>query len=313
MIKSILKTADSKKAICYIDSVIHARKALQVQEKFSLKILYVTNKPDVQKLLHNHQCESKIFKNKIQFIYLLYSLRKLDFYFFIAACVDQIPFQCIYFLCRFSYFATIDEGIYTVDKYSRLNAEKSFSFKTHKLFFLLEKITRFPKNPLFFINNSNVHFAWFHSDLYRGTALEDKLFFMDVIKPLPSENEYRVLVGQPFKWMGLSDDNKNEILSLIDKAGINLYIRHPRENSNNSFISSVGCSIASLDGDLEDFLNNLPVTNLHVYSFMSSAIFGLRQEVTIHLLKLTLADGQQANFDRFTKMLDTSMIKYHIT
>ncbi|MDC1331204.1 glycosyltransferase family 52 protein [Gammaproteobacteria bacterium] len=312
-LEKLLDEGHKHQSLCYVDSLIHARKVLQIQERYLLDIVFITNNLNVKKFLQLNNCQYYYYHNTLKLLSTIKHLRGIHFYLFIAACVDQVGFQIIYFLSKTSFFATMDEGIFSIDPLSRFNSEKNFNPKTHKPFFILNRIFNYPKIPSFFLEKSDLHFAWFSKNLYLGTNLEKKLVPMESPDHLAIGRTLRVLVGQPYKWMGLSEKNELEILNIIKQEKIDIYIKHPRETSKNSIIPNIECTVLSLDSNVEDFLNNLPVPDLHIYTFMSSAVFGLRSEVNIHILDLMLSKEIQERFKNFIKMLDESIIEYNKT
>ena len=303
------KLNKSQQSLCFIDSIIHFKKAQQVQELAGTKILFLISKKSLIREINNSKYEFIYFKNYISLIKIIFSLRKEKFNFFMAACVDQIYFQLIYFLCSFTFFISIDEGIFSVDKFSRFNSEEHFNKRTHKLFFCLAKIFNYPKVPKYFLKESLFHFGWFDRSLYQGTVLEDKLILMEpTVKPKSSN--LKAFIGQPFKWMGLKSEHEDQIINFIKNEKIDIYIKHPRETSKNSIIEKINCPIVGIDTNAENFLNMLHQDKLSVFSYMSSVIFGLSNEIDINIVSLPVTKSLQKRHDDFLHMLKISQIKH---
>ena len=277
------KLTKSQKSLCFIDSIVHFKKVQQVLDLSDTKILFLINKKSLIREITNSDYEFIYSKDYYSLIKTIYSLRKQTFDFYMAACVDQIYFQLIYFLCNYSFFVSIDEGIFSVDKLSRFNQEKSFDKNTHKLFFYLNKIFSYPKVPSYFLKESLCHLGWFNEVLYNNTILEGKVILME--PRLDNQPEkLKAFIGQPFKWMGLEPENENQIISFIKNEKIDIYIQHPRETKKNSIISKINCPIVSIDTNAENFLNILHQEKLSVYSFMSSVIFGISSKIDINII-----------------------------
>ncbi|MFL2724828.1 MAG: hypothetical protein ACJ0FP_02215 [Gammaproteobacteria bacterium] len=296
-------------SLCYIDSVSHFKNVQQIQEKSETEILFLINKKALIRELNNASSKYFFFKNKLSLLGILFKIRNQRFNCYIAACVDQASFQLIYFLSRFSFFVSIDEGVFSVDKSSRFNSEKNFNFTTHRLYFYLEKIFKYPKVPRFFLKAAKYHFGWFEKSLYDNTIIGSKLILM---KPNieKKSDDLRVFIGQPFKWMNLSAKDLNNIRNLIKSEKIDIYIKHPRETMQNSILSDVSCPIISMDTNAESFLNIISNENISVYSFMSSVIFGINPKLNIKILSLPLQDDLKGRHDSFLLMLQKSGIKY---
>ena len=310
--QSFLSKLDkTKKSLCYIDSILHFKKAQQVQELSETEIVFLTNNESLTKEISNLNYEFIYFKNYLSLIKIIFDLRKQKFNFYMAACVDQIYFQLVYFLCNFSFFASIDEGIFSVDKYSRFNAEKNFNKKTHKLFFYFERIFSYPKVPQYFLKESSYQFGWFNKNLYKNTLLEERLISMKSVSKNQSEN-LKVFIGQPFKWMGLDCDNENQIISFIKNEKIDIYIQHPRETKQNSIILNISCPIVSIDTNAENFLNMLSQEKLTIFSYMSSVIFGISSRTDINIISLPVNPELKIRHDAFVDMLQVSGIKHKI-
>ena len=305
------KLDKTKKSLCYVDSILHFKKAQQVQELSETEIVFLTNNESLTREISNLNYEFIYFKNYLSLIKIIFDLRKQKFNFYMAACVDQIYFQLIYFLCSFSFFVSIDEGIFSVDKFSRFNAEKNFNKQTHKLFFYIEKIFGYPKVPQYFLKESLYHFGWFNKNLYKNTILEERVVLMKTLSKNQSEN-LKVFIGQPFKWMGLDHDNENQVISFIKNERIDFYIQHPRETKQNSIISNVSCPIISIDTNAENFLNLLSQEKLSVFLYMSSVIFGISSRIDINIISLPVNPELQIRHDAFIDMLQVSEIKYKI-
>jgi len=311
-LQSFLSKLDkTKTSICYVDSILHFKRAQQVQELSETEILFLTNNKSLTREIRNLNYDFIYFKNYFSLLKIIFDLRKQKFNFYMAACVDQLYFHLVYFLCSFSFFTSIDEGIFSVDKFSRFNAEEKFDRETHKLFFYLEKIFSYPKVPKYFLKESLFHFGWFNKNLYKNTILEDRVVLM---KPLskPQSEKLKVFIGQPFKWMGLDCNNENQIISFIKNERIDIYLQHPRETKYNSIISNISCPIVFIDTNAENFLNMLSHAKLSIFSYMSSAIFGINQRVNINVLSLPVNRELQIRHDAFIDMLQVSEIKYNI-
>lgn len=310
--QSFLSKLDkTKKSLCYVDSILHFKKAQQIQKLSEAEILFLTKNKSLTREINNLNYEFIYFKNYFSLIKIIFDLRKQKFNFYMAACVDQMYFQLIYFLCSFSFFASIDEGIFSVDKYSRFNAEKNFNIKTHKLFFYLEKIFSYPKVPQYFLKESLYHFGWFNKNLYKNTLLEERLLLMKPLSKNQPEN-LKVFIGQPFKWMGLDSVNENQVISFIKNEKIDIYIQHPRETKQNSIISNLSCPIVSIDTNAENFLNMLSQEKLTVFSYMSSVIFGISSRIDINIISLPVNQELQVRHEAFIDMLQVSEIKHKI-
>ena len=311
-LQSFLSKLDkSKKSLCYVDSILHFKKVQQVQEVSDTEILFLINNKSLIREISNSNYEFIYFKNYFYLIKTIFDLRKQKFNFYVAACVDQIYFQLIYFLCIFSFFISIDEGIFSVDKFSRFNAEKNFNQDTHKLFFYLEKIFSYPKVPRYFLKESLYHFGWFNKTLYKHTILEEKVILMKPPLKHQSEN-LKVFIGQPFKWMGLEGDNENQVISFIKNERIDIYIQHPRETKQNSIISNISCPIVCIDTNAENFLNMLSQEKLSVFSYMSSVIFGISPRIDINIISLPVNKDLQIRHEAFIDMLQVSEIKHKV-
>ena len=299
----------SQQSLCFIDSVIHFKKVQQIQEISQIDILFLINNQDLIKEINNANYEFIYFKNKLSLINVIFGLRDQKFNYYFAACIDQLYFQLIYFLCSFSFLATIDEGIFSVDKFSRFNSEKHFKYQSHRLYFFLEKFFGFPKVPNFFLESAQFHFGWFNKSLYKNTILRDKLILMES-NVNREHKQLKVFIGQPFKWMGLASNDENYILRFIKEECIDIYLQHPRETKENSIILDVNCPIVSTDTNAESFLSMLNNKNLSVYSFMSSVLFGVNSEIDINILSLPLSGELLKRHNSFLEMLNQSEIKY---
>tara|TARA_Y100001935_G_scaffold158798_1_gene130696 strand:+ start:3102 stop:4079 length:978 start_codon:yes stop_codon:yes gene_type:complete len=305
------KTDKSKKSICFIDSLLHFKKIEQVKTLSNIKILFLINEKTLIREMKNSNYEFIYFENYLSLIKNIFKLRKENFNFLFAACVDQMYFQLIFFLCRFSFFATIDEGIFSVDKLSRFNSEKKFKKDTHKLYFYLEKIFNFPKAPNFFIEKSIYHFGWFNKNLYEETMLEDKVILMDQPKGL-IDVKPKIFIGQPFKWMGLDPKNLDQIINFIKNEKIDFYLKHPRETKQNSILSKINCPVINIDTDAENFLNIIYKDRLCIFSFMSSVIFGISNKFDVNIICLPVSENVQVRHDAFLHMLKVSEIQHTV-
>ena len=309
---SFLKKLDkSKKSICFIDSALHLKKVQQIQTFSNSEILFLVSNKNLIKEIKNSNHEYIYFKNYFSLIKNIFKLRKENFNFLIAACVDQIYFQLIYFLCKFSFFVSIDEGIFSVDKSSRFNSEMSFNFETHKLFFFLEKIFNFPKVPQYFLDKSIYHFGWFNKNLYKNTMIENKVIFMEQSTEQVA-GRLKIFIGQPFKWMGLDADNLNQIIEFIKNERIDIYLKHPRETKQNSIISKINCPIVETETDAETFLNLIYQDRLVIFSYMSSVVFGIGHKFENNIICLPASENLKVRHDAFLEMLKISKIPHNL-
>ena len=309
---SFLKKLDkSKKSICFIDSALHLKKVQQIQTFSNSEILFLVSNKNLIKEIKNSNHEYIYFKNYFSLIKNIFKLRKENFNFLIAACVDQIYFQLIYFLCKFSFFVSIDEGIFSVDKSSRFNSEMSFNFETHKLFFFLEKIFNFPKVPQYFLDKSIYHFGWFNKNLYKNTMIENKVIFMEQSTEQVA-GRLKIFIGQPFKWMGLDADNLNQIIEFIKNERIDIYLKHPRETKQNSIISKINCPIVETETDAETFLNLIYQDRLVIFSYMSSVVFGIGHKFDNNIICLPVSENLKIRHAAFLDMLKISKIPHNL-
>ena len=311
-LQSFLKKLDkSKRSICFVDSVLHFKKVQQIQTLSNSKILFLVNSKILVKEAKNSNQKFIYFKNYFSLIKIIFRLKKENFDFLIAACVDQIHFQLIYFFCRFSFFISIDEGIFSVDKFSRFNSENKFNPETHKLFFFLEKIFSYPKVPRYFLNKSVYHFGWFNENLYKDTVLKNKVICME--QSLDQQfGKVKIFIGQPFKWMGLDTKNENQIINFIKNERIDIYLKHPRETRQNSIISKVNCPIVEIGTDAENFLNLIYQDRLAIFSFMSSVVFGISKEFDINIICLPISENLKFKHNAFLDMLKVSEIQFKL-
>jgi len=305
------KLDKSKKSLCFIDSVLHLKKVQQIQTFSNPEILFLVSNKNLIKELKSSNHEYLYFKNHFSLIKNIFKLRKENFNFLIAACVDQIYFQLIYFLCKFSFFVSIDEGIFSVDKSSRFNSEMSFNFETHKLFFFLEKIFNFPKVPQYFLDKSIFHFGWFNKNLYKDTMIENKVILMEQSIEQQA-GKLKIFIGQPFKWMGLDAENLNKIIEFIKNERIDIYLKHPRETKQNSIISKINCPIVETETDAETFLNLIYQDRLAIFSYMSSVVFGIGHKFDNNIICLPVSENLKVRHDAFLDMLKISKIPHKL-
>ena len=153
------------------------------------------------------------------------------------------------------------------------------------------------------------HFGWFKKTLYQSTAIDsDKIIYMESTKSDKTNNIYKIFIGQPFKWMGLSKQNYKEIAEIIKSNKINLYIQHPRETIQNSILDKIDIPLLSFSHGVESFINKVGDFNaeLEVYSFMSTLCLEINPSVKIKLIDLTLTNEQQSEFEDFKNILEIS-------
>jgi hypothetical protein len=298
-----------KRALCYVDSIHHAKKILQIQNTFCLEIKCISSNKKTLNYLSRRKVSCLYFSNRINLIFHLVKIRNESFSFLLAACVDQDAFNLIYLLSKFTHLLTFDEGYFTIKPNSRFNDESIFPFKTQKRNKLLNLIFKFPKTPKFYLKQSLFHFGWFKKALYKFTAIDsDKIISMESLESREMNNIYKIFIGQPFKWMGLSKQNYEEIAEFIKLNEINLYIQHPRETLQNSILDKIDISVLSFSHGAESFINKVGDFNaeLEIYSFMSTLCLEINPSIKIKLIDLTLPNELQVEFDDFKNILEIS-------
>lgn len=301
-----------KNVLCYVDSIHHANKILQIYDTFSLEIKCISSNKKTFHYLKRHKVSCIYFSNCANLIFQLIKIRNERFSFLLAACVDQDAFNLIYLLSRFDDLLTFDEGYFTIKPNSRFNAESFFPFRTQKRNKLLNLIFQFPKTPKFYLQQALFHFGWFKKILYQGTSIEsDKIIFMESFDSNEVNNIYKIFIGQPFKWMNLSKQNYLEIAEYIKSKHIDLYIQHPRETLQNSILDKIDIPILSFSHGVESFINKVGDFNaeLEIYSFMSTLCLEINPSIKIKLIELTLPNKQQTEFDDFKNILKITRAK----
>lgn len=299
----------NKNALCYIDSIHHAKKILQIHKTFSIAIKCISSNKNVLSYLNRQKVSCIYFSSCANLIFQLIKLRNQRYDFLLAACVDQDPFHLIYLLSKFTHLLTFDEGYFTIKPNSRFNTESIFPFETQKRNKLLNSIFKFPKTPKFYLQHSLFHFGWFKKTLYQSTAIDsDKIIPMKSLQSSKIDKRYKIFIGQPFKWMDLSTQNCREILEFIRSSEVNLYIRHPRETIQNSILDKIDIPILSFSHGVGSFLNQIGNFNpdLEIYSFMSTLCLEINSSIKIKLIDLTLSKEKQIEFDDFKHILRRS-------
>lgn len=264
---------------------------LKVNEKFDVIVIAQNDNKKYQYYFNliKQDCESSIYypltkrySGLINFSKKLNSLNlDTDYKAVYLASIDFV--YCHYILSRMNQpeIFTFDDGTANISKSSIYYSKSNSNI-----------IKRFVKNTVYKILNINYCLqtikdkSLLHYTIYENVPnIIDKTYFLQLNdNQIELNNRKRceaklskaiIFLGQPFK-EGLTSYNRKELIDLLEtKLKIDFYFPHPRETNPPEGNFKIVNSDLILEDYIKIFLHNHYDTELHIYSFISSASLNL--------------------------------------
>lgn len=226
-----MTNSSEKPSICvFIDTFVHLRTAQIIQSEYNYQFKFITTNQDIFIHLKGQNCEYiHSYLNVVPMVLRLRRQKKLDG--LLAARVDSIVFQLLYYALNFQHLYTFDEGLYSIQNDSRYNSKIIQPNNFGRFYRWGNKILNFPKNPSFFYQKTKAHFSFFEPSNFIDTLINPKN--IQKITILRKKRRMRnIFIGQP--WQNIFQDN-DELCHLgnsLKELKIDLYIYHPRESKH---------------------------------------------------------------------------------
>jgi len=280
----MFKESHEKKLCVFVDTLTHLRSARIIIDELDFKEIHIITTSDtVSKKISNETCTkiSSIF----HLVYFLLNQKKLrDCNSLLAARVDSIYFQILYFFIGFKNLLTFDEGLFTIQENSRYNSKILNKQHFSKPFYWFNRLISFPKSPSYFYKITSKHFSYFAIDSFKTSAINrSKVEY--IINTRKLNRMKNIFIGQPWQTMFLSQNNIEDLKIAIESLGISLYIAHPREdleiiaNSLSESIVQISCS--SPAEDFLEIINDFGPFNFFIMASTVAISISNKHDITL--------------------------------
>ena len=282
--------------IIFVDTLPHYIKSKELSKIIKYNSHFITTNIDIFKRI---KLTNKTYLHKKNFLGLFFfiiKMRKRGDVSVTIARTDSLIFQLLYKFCYIKEIFTFDEGLYTLHPNSIYNSQFKIERKYHTRLFLLSKLTDFPIPAAFFYQQTSNHYTWFPKDSFQDSIIDkDKIIEVKKNKE-KNYDEIKIMIGQPWQFMYITDNQIKKIFHFINEKGINIYLQHPKENSMycNSFLDD-GVSLISAKPTSEEFLSNINLGQITLYTLSSSVVCNSPASYLINILKFSNSSDDLIN------------------